>query len=127
MADQCIVCLENLDVESPAAAAAVAAAAAPPKGTVQSAPNSDGSVPPQAVAATTAASVVSIAIVTNHANGCTSPKQLENHNNVAQIQVCGHVLHDSCLREWSEKANSCPICRQTFNVVHVYDKLGGAS
>ena len=44
---------------------------------------------------------------------------------VAEILACGHMLHDSCLREWSDKANSCPICRQTFNVVRVYEKVGG--
>ena len=44
---------------------------------------------------------------------------------VAEILACGHMLHDSCLREWSDKANSCPICRQTFNIVRVYEKVGG--
>src|SRR5690606_24755446 len=48
-----------------------------------------------------------------------------NDDNVAKIEVCGHMLHDECLREWTEKANSCPICRQTFHTVTVYDKVGG--
>ncbi|KAK0711443.1 hypothetical protein B0H67DRAFT_492430 [Lasiosphaeris hirsuta] len=124
MADQCIVCLENLDIESPPAAVAVAAAVTAPLDT--SSPSvvlvpGDPSVAPQQLEA---ADPVAPAAVISSIN--TSPKQHENHENVALIQICGHVLHDSCLREWSEKANSCPICRQTFNLVHVYDKVGGA-
>lgn len=51
-----------------------------------------------------------------------------NGNNalcVAQIKPCDHVLHDHCLREWSQKANSCPICRASFNLVLVLDGVGG--
>ncbi|ERT02011.1 hypothetical protein HMPREF1624_00306 [Sporothrix schenckii ATCC 58251] len=44
---------------------------------------------------------------------------------VAVIQICKHTLHDTCLREWTTKANSCPICRQSFHLVHVYDQIGG--
>ncbi|KAH8197734.1 hypothetical protein TruAng_008112 [Truncatella angustata] len=44
---------------------------------------------------------------------------------IAEIEICGHILHDSCLREWTGKANSCPICRQSFNLVNVYDRVGG--
>ncbi|KAK7730853.1 hypothetical protein SLS53_008931 [Cytospora paraplurivora] len=50
---------------------------------------------------------------------------LENDHNIAVIQICGHVLHDSCLKAWSGKANSCPICRQTFHLVEVYNNIGG--
>ncbi|KAK0646233.1 hypothetical protein B0T16DRAFT_390704 [Cercophora newfieldiana] len=128
MADQCIVCLENLDVESPAAVAALAAVVAPQDhhhhpSSALSAENSSRSVAPlQAEAAVPVAPAPSL-VGSN--SSLASPAQHENHDNVAQIQICGHVLHDSCLREWTEKANSCPICRQTFNLVHVYDKVGG--
>lgn len=57
----------------------------------------------------------------------THPGKLDNNQPVALIKPCGHVLHDECLREWSQKANSCPICRQTFNLVEVLDKIGGKS
>ncbi|KAI9641511.1 hypothetical protein NHQ30_010320 [Ciborinia camelliae] len=53
------------------------------------------------------------------------PGKPNNAQLVAQIKPCGHVLHDDCLREWSQKANSCPICRATFNLVVVLDKVGG--
>jgi hypothetical protein len=128
MADQCIVCLENLDVESSAAVAALAAAVAPQDHHTSSAgptENSSRSVaPPQSEAAGPVAPVLDSS---SSLNSIASPKQHENHDHVAQIQICGHVLHDSCLREWTEKANSCPICRQSFNLVHIYDKVGGES
>lgn len=131
MADQCIVCLENLDVESPAAVAALVAAVAPPdsshpaNASTSPTENSDSSVAAQqhSLAVEPVAPSAAISIISSACCN-TSPKH-ENHDRVAQIQVCGHVLHDSCLRMWSEKANSCPICRQSFNLVHVFDKVGG--
>ncbi|ESZ90196.1 hypothetical protein SBOR_9420 [Sclerotinia borealis F-4128] len=53
------------------------------------------------------------------------PGNSNNQQSVAQIKPCGHVLHDDCLREWSRKANSCPICRASFNLVVVLDRVGG--
>ncbi|KAF3938297.1 hypothetical protein ABW19_dt0207981 [Dactylella cylindrospora] len=32
---------------------------------------------------------------------------------------CSHVLHNSCLKPWVERANSCPICRKSFNIVEL--------
>jgi hypothetical protein len=55
----------------------------------------------------------------------THPGKHDDAQLVALIKPCGHVLHDECLREWSQKANSCPICRQNFNLVEVLDKVGG--
>ncbi len=46
---------------------------------------------------------------------------------IAVIQTCNHVLHDACLRDWTLKANSCPICRRAFHLVEVHDKVGGKS
>lgn len=93
MADQCIVCLEDLD--------AVAVPDASIDGDLQ-------------VAATTI----------DHQQP-THPSTTTNNEAVALIKPCNHVLHDDCLRAWSQKANSCPICRQTFNLVEVLDKVGG--
>lgn len=46
---------------------------------------------------------------------------------IAVIKACNHILHDECLQSWTQKANSCPICRQNFNEVEVLDKVGGKS
>ena len=44
---------------------------------------------------------------------------------IAHLLPCGHNLHDECLKPWVERANSCPICRQNFNVVELCTKVGG--
>lgn len=94
MADQCIVCLEDLDVV--------------PDPSVHEDLQDAG-----AVAAPTAD------LPTPHPSTTTIQQP------IALIKPCNHVLHDECLREWSQKANSCPICRHAFNVVEVLDKVGG--
>lgn len=94
MADQCIVCLEDLDVV--------------PDPSVHHALRDAG-----AVAAPTED------LPTPHPSTTATPQP------IALIKPCNHVLHDECLREWSQKANSCPICRHAFNVVEVLDKVGG--
>ena len=57
----------------------------------------------------------------------THPNQTHGQQSIALIKPCGHVLHDECLRQWAQKANSCPICRHIFNQVEVLDKVGGKS
>ncbi|RFU23965.1 hypothetical protein B7463_g12371, partial [Scytalidium lignicola] len=104
MADQCIVCLENLSVAVPVNAAAAATADHEDRQPLVSALAGPSTEPP-----TTA----------------TSPSNDDISQPVAMIKPCDHVLHDDCLREWSQKANSCPICRQTFNLVQVLDTVGG--
>lgn len=51
---------------------------------------------------------------------------LDNEETIAHLLPCGHDLHHECLKPWVERANSCPICRQSFNEVelknHIYGK-----
>ncbi|KAK3987911.1 hypothetical protein QBC44DRAFT_112807 [Cladorrhinum sp. PSN332] len=109
MADQCIVCLENLDVETNPDALSPAQQQLLKK--LQDEHGRLALDDPEALSEL------------NKKN--TSSPLDTNNNHVAQILICGHMLHDACLKEWSEKANSCPICRQTFHVVTVFDKVGG--
>jgi len=51
---------------------------------------------------------------------------IENHlEDIAHLLPCGHNLHNDCLKPWVERANSCPICRQNFNVVELRSSLNG--
>lgn len=94
MADQCIVCLEDLN------------ALAVPDASIHDDLQVAGGTE-------------------DHDQQSTHPSTTTNDEPVALIKPCNHVLHDECLRAWSQKANSCPICRQTFNLVEVLDKVGG--
>lgn len=127
MADQCIVCLDGLDVQQ-----SPPSQPSPPK-----TPHHSHAIPQALSSAscpTTACDAAPSPLFSHigadddsHgiiAANITSPR-IGDNNKIAVIQVCGHILHDACLREWTGKANSCPICRQAFHLVHVYDKVGG--
>ncbi|KAN0072858.1 hypothetical protein V8E54_008972 [Elaphomyces granulatus] len=66
-----------------------------------------------------------------HRHGEDSPPDLEilggdeNAGQIAHLLPCGHNLHHNCLKPWVERANSCPICRQNFNMVELSDSPGG--
>lgn len=93
MADQCIVCLDDLAVATPRLSA---------------------NLSPSLVAADNVTATVP-----------ADPSNIHLPSPIALIKACGHILHDECLREWIQKANSCPICRTAFHSVDVYDKVGG--
>ena len=46
---------------------------------------------------------------------------------IAHLQPCGHNLHNECLTPWVERANSCPICRQSFHSVELSNRINGMS
>lgn len=123
MADQCIVCLDNLDAQSPPPSQLHISEDA--EELLQSTITSSEPAPAVAVAVADAppqlsskSPLVDVTAVVNH-------DEEDQDSKIAVIEVCGHALHDACLREWIGKANSCPICRQAFHLVHVYDKIGG--
>lgn len=97
MADQCIVCLDVLDVDDASA----------PKGDIAES---------EVIVKT---DLEDLTATTAHNNNADAQQLL------AVIKTCGHILHDSCLKEWIQKANSCPICRQQFNLVEVHSNTTG--
>ena len=54
-----------------------------------------------------------------------APLAVTDVEKIAHLLPCGHNLHDECLKPWVERANSCPICRQSFNMVELSEKIGG--
>ncbi|KAI1149415.1 hypothetical protein F4825DRAFT_464115 [Nemania diffusa] len=133
MADQCIVCLDNLDVQQ----LSPPPQPPPPLETLEP-PHYSHGIPKASSSKSRPTTVYDGAMSSSsshsdddHVNNdnltitTSSPGIDDNNNKIAVIQVCGHVLHDSCLREWTGKANSCPICRQAFHLVNVYDRVGG--
>lgn len=49
----------------------------------------------------------------------------DNFDQIARLIPCNHAMHNSCLAPWVERANSCPICRQSFNKVKLSNTLLG--
>lgn len=35
----------------------------------------------------------------------------DNHQEISQIEKCGHCFHTNCVKRWLVQNNSCPICR----------------
>lgn len=67
-------------------------------------------------------------------NGATAPPpDLDDDDNdeasylnvVAALDGCEHVIHDACIRSWAQKTNTCPICRNPFHSVRVYNGVDG--
>lgn len=44
---------------------------------------------------------------------------------VAALDGCDHIIHDACIRSWAQKTNTCPICRNPFHTVRVYNGVDG--
>jgi len=137
MADQCIVCLESLDVhplvvpplqESDLDVHVPHDTAGAPAAAAASTSASDSTLPVSVAPAPTTPTKTTHAEYDGVISTSTPDGFVVNEDSrIAEIEVCGHVLHDVCLRQWTGKANSCPICRQTFNSVIVYDRVGGQS
>lgn len=37
------------------------------------------------------------------------------------VLVCSHIFHDSCIREWKERQDSCPFCRHSIVPLNLND------
>ncbi|KAF4966595.1 hypothetical protein FZEAL_10633 [Fusarium zealandicum] len=115
--EQCIICLDPLPrptsaLEADAAAVAVTVAVSDGVAIVAGGEPASESAP---AAATTA----------------TASDVLEDDssylNIVAALDGCNHIIHDACIRSWAQKTNTCPICRNPFHSVNVYNGVDGTA
>ncbi|EMT63918.1 hypothetical protein FOC4_g10010392 [Fusarium odoratissimum] len=115
-AEQCIICLDPLPRPSAAlqAPAALTVAASDAAGGVSG--GEPASAPESAPVPTTTS---------------TTSDVLENDSNylniVASLDGCNHIIHDACIRSWAQKTNTCPICRNPFHSVRVYNGVDGTA
>lgn len=97
MADECIVCLGSLNEHNPEVSPSAALLS----------PHQDGGN------------------AAHSKRADIDPDAIPADRLIAFLPSCGHYLHNECLTSWIERANSCPICRKTFNSVDLWANLGG--
>jgi hypothetical protein len=115
-AEQCIICLDPLPRHSAALQAPAALTVAASDGAGGVSGGEPASAPESAPVPTTTS---------------TASDVLENDSNylniVASLDGCNHIIHDACIRSWAQKTNTCPICRNPFHSVRVYNGVDGMS
>ncbi|CRG84186.1 PHD and RING finger domain-containing protein C126,07c [Talaromyces islandicus] len=104
MADTCIVCLNDLGGGDPSSPAPVVVPSVP---RLDNRDNDDVSDEPPSAQEDAASS------------------DAPSKQSIARLVPCLHAFHDDCLKPWVERANSCPVCRASFNTVELCDTVGG--
>ncbi|KAM0436941.1 hypothetical protein ACHAPT_002656 [Fusarium lateritium] len=120
--EQCIICLDPLpraalETDAPAVVAVADAAAAAAAATDGVVTGGEPAPEPAPIAATAAPYAA-------------APSSLEDDsylNIVAALDGCNHIIHDACIRSWAQKTNTCPICRNPFHSVRVYNGVDGTA
>ncbi|KAH3671990.1 hypothetical protein WICMUC_004497 [Wickerhamomyces mucosus] len=46
------------------------------------------------------------------------------HELITKLQPCGHYYHTDCINLWKAKSNSCPTCRNDYDLIQMIDKNG---
>lgn len=114
--EQCIICLDSL-----------------PRPSLETVDKAAGhEVPPSIPNDTTAATAPDAA---ENGTAIAAPKPVADAVDedasyldiVAALDGCEHVIHDACIRSWAQKTNTCPICRNPFHSVRVYNGVDGES
>lgn len=102
--DQCIICLEPLVIQAPSLLSATAS--------VQT-----GLDPP--------ADPESLITTLNTTTAEDDAPNFDSNARIAALDSCDHIIHDACIRLWAQKTNTCPICREAFRKLRVFDGVSG--
>jgi hypothetical protein len=106
--EQCIICLDSLPR---------------PYAKDKEKDKDKDSAPPPLLASGVSATVLT---TTTPADSPTDEEDVGNYLNiVAALDGCEHIIHDACIRSWAQKTNTCPICRNIFHTVRVYNGVDG--
>ena len=46
-------------------------------------------------------------------------EQLLDDDEEIAATPCEHMFHNFCIQKWNEKANTCPVCRETYNWINL--------
>lgn len=46
----------------------------------------------------------------------------ETNQNMATIDCCSHSFCIACIKEWSERENTCPLCKTRFSTIHHFNE-----
>ncbi|KFH48845.1 PHD and RING finger domain-containing protein-like protein [Hapsidospora chrysogenum ATCC 11550] len=102
--EQCIICLDSLPLPRSSSSTALAA-------------DGDIQIPGSSAANTT----------TVTATKSENDESANHLNVVAALDCCEHIIHDACIRSWAQKTNTCPICRNIFHTVRVFNGVDGTA
>ncbi|KAK2591224.1 hypothetical protein QQS21_011089 [Conoideocrella luteorostrata] len=109
--EQCIICLDPLPRPSSSSSTSTSTSPLPVNGVHNAATVKAPEAPPDST--TAVAEAVS--------------EETCHLDIVASLDGCEHVIHDSCIRSWAQKTNTCPICRTPFHSVRVYNGVDGTA
>lgn len=125
MSDTCIVCLGDLG-SAHAAVSVAEGEAFTAEDTVKSeAPCAVETTESDDSPAAATAQAAPLGEITFKEDTHVDNKAIRSDEVIAHLLPCGHNIHDECLRPWVERANSCPICRQSFNTIELIHHVGG--
>ncbi|KAK7416413.1 hypothetical protein QQX98_005229 [Neonectria punicea] len=130
--EQCIICLDPLPLPRPTSIDAGHGGGGSGSGVVGAGVGVGDAVPVPAATAPKAVQVkvegdVDIDVDNGNGNSNSNGNDDSSYLNiVAALDGCNHIIHDSCIRSWAQKTNTCPICRNPFHSVRVYNGVDGS-
>ena len=42
-------------------------------------------------------------------------EKMDKGNDIVSLDICDHIYHEKCIREWLNKSRICPLCRSNVD------------